>query len=292
MAEKDKTESAVPDKPSAETALMLRPRPTELDYFMVIHRVFKLDFEMPKLESANLQIALLELSKARYSGLNEVAKIFVPDLDGRIIDVRLQTENAIALHTGYNSQINEDIIMIGLMQLFSAGYPDLAGVARIWVPDFDKKMEMIGAKNINLVPTISPKIQNPKAPNEKKWASMLKICYKMDRPVTAEELDNITDQACCFPIQPHGLDDICKYYPQIVKPPAATVFVNAPYDLLHGNLVVEGDTDGAKWHIVSDKEMQFEEDGKIPSGVSLVAVCRKEFFEPLQESNLKNEKNL
>jgi len=102
-------------------------------------------------------------------------------------------------------------------------------------------------------------------------------------------LDNITDKACCFPIQPHGLDDICKIYPQIAKPPAATVFVNAPYDLLRGNLVVKTDTDGgAKWHVVSGDEIQFEEDGKIPAGIQLVVVCSKEFWEPLADKK-KNE---
>lgn len=284
MSEKDIIEPTVSDKPSDETALMPRPRPTDLDLFMILHKVFKPDFETPKLESENLQIALSKLSEARYRGLNDVAKILMPDLQGGAIDVRSKISDVISPRAEGKNEMNAKSIMAGLYLLFSSDYPDLVGVARIWVPDFDKKIELIGAKNIKLVPVISPAAPKPGDDDSKKrgWVGMLRICYETVEPITSEEQVERTESAGCHPIYDHELDNFCKKFPHIVRLPAAT----------------SGITKGeGNWYMFVGKAMKALGSqaleitgGKMPTFVTLVAVCEPKFWQPLAKKNEKDEK--
>ena len=231
-------------------------------------------FKLPELEPANLQIALAKLSEAGYPDFENVAKILMPDFEQQVASLRTQIGDAISATITIPRpegiyEMDSNHIMLGLVHLFLAKHPDLTGVARIWIPDFDKKMELMGAKNIKLIPRI---YDSCKAPG---WNCMVRICYEMDRAISGGDQHNMTESACCHPTHDFELENFCRDFAELVKLPAAT------------SLITKGG--GHKWHVVTNGPFDIEGD-KMPAGVTLVAVCEREFWQPLAKKDEKDEK--
>jgi hypothetical protein len=270
--------------------------------------------KLPELDKHNLHIALARLQSAGYKRLDEVASLLSPDLRNQAEDFRSRVSGAIGqglsvTPTDPNEYMDCESIMLGLTHLFAAEYSDMLGVANAWIPDFDEKMELMEAKNPKIIPTIYNKVSKKEEERES-YRYMVRICYEMDRPVSKKELSTSTDKACCFPARAVELDTIHEVFPQMLKLPAAGVYEKRMDNLmrfnirlstnrfirkarrLYGKILHNLDKISAKmfgrkymWYIIPDPEkpLQMEKGDRMPAGTQFVAVCTKEFFEPLQK---------